>query len=105
MALRRRDRKLPLTGSGFQDFRIEGGVDGVTVRAAWDGRQLALSEPLYHRVLLAVAVDEAYVECGLAPAETCSTLCGSPADVILTLARCCDTLLVVEYTRCRPCST
>jgi hypothetical protein len=102
VGLRRRNRKLPLTGPGFEDFRVEGTIDGSEVRAVWDGSRLDLSETLYQRAMLAVAVDEVYVETGLAPAEARSTLCGTPADVILTLARSCDAVRTVEYTRrCR----
>ncbi|MEY2567431.1 MAG: hypothetical protein QOE35_1960 [Actinomycetota bacterium] len=95
----RRSRKLPLVGPGFADFRVEGLVDDFVVKATWDGRCLALSESLYQRALLAVAVDEIFVETGLVPERSRSTLCGTPADVILTLARSCDSLHVVEYTR------
>jgi hypothetical protein len=97
----RRNRRLPLTGPGFEDFRIEGTVDGASVRATWDGHDLALSEALYQRALLVVAVDDVYVNAGLAPRASRSTLCGAPGDVIVTLARSCDVLRTVEYTRRR----
>jgi hypothetical protein len=80
------------------EFRLEGRVDGIAVRAEWDGRWLVVSEALYRRGLLAQTVDDVFVDAGLAGTGRPSTVSGPPSDVALTLARCCDTLGAVEYS-------
>lgn len=98
---RRGGRKLPVAAppGGLTHFRVDGIVDGEAVRAEWDGSALFLDEPLYKRALLAELVDDAFVEEGLMPARHRSTLRGTPRDMALTLARSCDVVETLEYTR------
>lgn len=69
-------------------FRLDGIVDGKRVEAVWDGLHLRVTDVLYDRASLAVAVDSR------------STLTGRPTEVALTLARCCDEITGAEYECC-----
>jgi hypothetical protein len=98
---RRSGRKLPVAAppGGLTHFRLEGIVDGAAVQAAWDGSGLAVDERLYKRALLAELVDDAFVEAGLMPSRHRSTVHGTARDMALTLARSCDVVETLEYTR------
>ena len=98
---RRSGRRLPVTPppSGLTNFRLEGIVDGAAVKAVWDGWALSIDERLYECALLAELVDDVFVEEGLMPARHRSTLRGAPRDMALTLARSCDVVASLEYTR------
>jgi hypothetical protein len=100
-AWRRSGRKLSVAAppAGLTHFRIGGIVDGEAVQAVWDGAALSLDEPLYTRALLSEVVDDIFVEEGLMPARHRSTLRGTPREVALTLARSCDVVDTLEYTR------
>lgn len=90
--------RLTRAPGGVEDFGVVGVVDGEPCKATWDGFALVLTERLYQRVLLAIAVDEIYVEAGIVASHHRATLEGNACDVVLTLARCCDVLRSVEYT-------
>ena len=99
-ALRRKARKMTLvaTSEGLESFRVDGSVDGHPVSATWNGRAVLLTELLYERARLLVAVDDVFIDAGMSAGPHPATLCGSPADVALTLARSCDVIEMVEYT-------
>ena len=86
------------TPDGLDSFRVDGSVDGRRVWATWNGRSVRLTELLYERARLLVAVDDIFLEAGVSAGPHPATLHGSPADVALTLARSCDVIDAVEYT-------
>lgn len=82
----------------MNSFRLDGIIDGRRVRAVWDGVRLLVTDVLYDRAVLAVAVDDVLDdEQARAPR---STLTGPPTQVALTLARCCDEITGAEYECC-----
>lgn len=88
---------------GIGSFRLDGIVDGKRVRAVWDGSELHVTDVLYDRAALAVAIDEVLddgMDAGHARGARRSTLTGPPSHVALTLARCCDEITAAEYTCC-----
>jgi hypothetical protein len=95
-----RARTVPLApvAGDLVDFRIDGFLEGAPVRALWDGRAVRMTESLYRRAELAVAIDDVFVEAGLGPTRWRSTLSGPPSRVVLTLARTCDVVEAAEYT-------
>ena len=82
---------------GIETFDVEGALDSDPVHARWDGRWVILSTVLYERVALALAVEEALAEAGLAPQCESATFRQSPEEFMLAVLTCCDYIDVAEF--------
>jgi hypothetical protein len=82
---------------GIETFDVEGALDSEPVHARWDGSWVILSTVLYERVALALAVEEALAEAGLAPQCQSATFRQSPEEFMLAVLTCCDYIDVAEF--------
>jgi hypothetical protein len=82
---------------GIETFRVRGTLESEPVRAQWDGTWVILSTVLCDRVTLAMAVDEAFSDPGVAPQFRYAPLRGSPEELMLAVLTCCDAVDIAEF--------
>jgi len=81
---------------GIESFRIAGCVGTETVSARWDGRWVYASQTLWQCTLIAIAVDEVFIEAGI-EAWRPAWVKGGPEELMLAMLTCCDDIDVAEY--------
>jgi hypothetical protein len=92
-------RPLSRRPYGIETFRVQGTLESQPVRAEWDGTWVILSTLLCDRVTLAMAVDEAFSDPGVAPQfrDAPAPLRGSPEEFMLAVLTCCDAIDFAEF--------
>jgi hypothetical protein len=93
--------ELPLTGGDeqrLQWFFLLGWVDNGPAAAEWDGHRLRISRALFEVASLAERVDRIFAESGQSDPNDGASLIDSPGRALLTLARVCDGIYVLETT-------
>jgi hypothetical protein len=86
---------LARRSSPVEQFGLTGCLDGMLVRAEWDGRWIEGSAILLERAELAMAVDRVFDDFQHAGAGTDEQ--PTPEQLLLALVTCCDEIDAVEY--------
>ena len=100
--MRRRDidetPQMPLSRRpfGIESFRVEGGVGTEAVHARWDGRWVAATRTLWELTMVAIAVDEVFIEAGI-DAWRPSWMKGGAEELMLAMITCCEHVDLAEY--------
>ena len=100
--MRRRDTdetpQMPLSRRpfGIESFRLAGRVDSEPVHARWDGRWVRASRTLWECALVAIAVDQVFIDAGI-DAWRPSWAARGPEELMLAMITCCDQIDVAEY--------
>jgi hypothetical protein len=81
----------------MESFRVEGLLASEPVRAEWDGSSLTASPDLLQLAELAVAVQEVFVEAGLAEGAWRRGRLGEHERLLLAMVTCCDVVHRAEY--------
>ena len=89
---------MPLSGRplGIESFRLEAWVGTEVVHARWDGRWVWASQTLWDCTLIAIAVDEVFIEAGI-DAWRPSWAKGGPEELMLAMITCCEQIDAAEY--------
>jgi hypothetical protein len=81
---------------GIESFRVVGCVGTESVHARWDGRWVWASQSFWECALVAIAVDEVFIEAGTDQWRP-SWVKGAPEELMLAMITCCDQIDVAEY--------